>query len=496
MPLIAGTSGASSLRHVLRKLLSFPVALCSTLVVLSVATVRSRFSDPDMWWHLKTGEIIWTTHHIPTTDLFSYTTNHHAWVPHEWLSQVVMYGAYRWASYSGLMLWLFLLTALLLITSYILCSLYSGNPKTSLIGAMTVWFFATAGLAIRPQMIGYLFLAVELLLVHLGRTRSSRWFYCLPVLFVLWVNCHGSFFLGILVLAIFLFCSFFDFRMRSLVASRWDSNRRRTLTLALALSCAALLVNPDGIHQLLYPIQTMLHMPISLSVVDEWKPLQFGNARALGLLLTLGCILLIPIVRGSELLWHELILLALGTDLAINHRRMVFVFGVLAAPVISRLIAPLWDNYDPKRDRPSINAVFMLLSLALVFIAFPGRGNLTRQLNDDNPVKAVEFIQTHHLSGNMLNAYRYGGYLIWAAPEHPVFVDGRGDVFEWVGVLGEFARWAMLETNPNDLLNQWNISFCLLERNTPIAQAMLLLPGWKLVYSDNSAVIFVRSVHE
>ena len=38
----------------------------------------SRFDDPDMWWHLKTGEIIWTTHHIPTTDIFSYTTNHHA----------------------------------------------------------------------------------------------------------------------------------------------------------------------------------------------------------------------------------------------------------------------------------------------------------------------------------------------------------------------------------------------------------------------------------
>ena len=31
----------------------------------------------------------------------------------------------------------------------------------------------------------------------------------------------------------------------------------------------------------------------------------------------------------------------------------------------------------------------------------------------------------------MLNEYVYGGYLIWAAPENPVFVDGRADIFEW-----------------------------------------------------------------
>ncbi|HJY05956.1 MAG TPA: hypothetical protein VJ323_06540, partial [Bryobacteraceae bacterium] len=61
-----------------RKIFSFPVMLAGMLVVLAVLTVRSRFNDPDMWWHLKTGEIIWNTHRIPTVDLFSYTTNHHA----------------------------------------------------------------------------------------------------------------------------------------------------------------------------------------------------------------------------------------------------------------------------------------------------------------------------------------------------------------------------------------------------------------------------------
>ena len=105
--------------------------LSSLLVALAVLTVRGRFNDLDLWWHLKTGEIIWTTHTIPTTDLFSYTTNHHAWIPHEWLVQVLICGAYRWGGYSGLMLWFCFFTAALLVAGYILCSLYSGNSKTA-----------------------------------------------------------------------------------------------------------------------------------------------------------------------------------------------------------------------------------------------------------------------------------------------------------------------------------------------------------------------------
>src|SRR4051794_537376 len=85
---------------------SFPVALACMLIVLSVLTVRARLDDPDMWWHLKSGEVISLTHSIPTTDIFSYTTGHHASVPHEWLSQVSIYGAYKVGGYSGLMLWL------------------------------------------------------------------------------------------------------------------------------------------------------------------------------------------------------------------------------------------------------------------------------------------------------------------------------------------------------------------------------------------------------
>lgn len=159
------------------------------------------------------------------------------------------------------MLWLCFFTAALFIAGYALCSLYSGNAKIGFAGAMAIWLFSTSGLAIRPQMIGYVFLILELLALHLGRTRNPRWFFCLPPLFAIWVNCHGSFFLGLIVAAIFLAGSFFDIRAGLLVSSPWIPRRRWMLALALSLSVAGLLLNPDGIKQILYPLNTMLHQP-------------------------------------------------------------------------------------------------------------------------------------------------------------------------------------------------------------------------------------------
>jgi len=467
--------------------------MAGALSVLTVLTVRDRFDDSDMWWHLKTGEVIWNSRHIPTTDLFSYTTNHHAWIPHEWLSQVLIYGAYRLGGYSGLMAWLCVFATALVIAGYILCSQYAGNAKVGFLGAVIVWFFSTIALAVRPQVIGYLLLIVELLLLHLGRRRSPRWLYGLPVLFAVWVNCHASFFFGLIVLGVFAGCSFLDFEVGSLVAERWSALERRTLLIAAGLSAIAVFVNPVGVRQVLYPVNTLFGQHIVVTMIDEWKPLPLSDPRGIALLAILAFIGLYVIAqRESRIYVHEVVLLAMGTWLGLSHKRMVIVFGILAAMVVTRLLAKSWEGYDAEQDRPVANAVLIALAVVVVVAAFPGRDNLMEQVEQKSPVLAVKYIKAHHLTGNMMNSFTDGGYLIWALPEHSVFVDGRADVYEWTGVLPQVAQWATAEGDPNILLDKYDVSFCLLERDTPIANEMKLLGGWRQVYEDEQSVIFVR----
>jgi hypothetical protein len=358
---------------------------------------------------------------------------------------------------------------------------------------MIIWLFSTVGFAVRPQMIGYLLLIAELVLIHLGRTRDPRWFFSLPILFALWINCHASFILGIILAAVILFTSLFSFQAGCLTAQRWNPRARRMMAFSLLLSLAALFLNPVGIRQILYPIDTMLNQPLNLSSVNEWAPLNMTEERGVALLAVLLCIFLLVAVRRSELFFDELLLLAIGTWMAVSHMRMLFLFGILAAPILSRQLSTSWEGYDAESDRIWPNAVMIGASLLAIFLAFPGIRNLEEQVENQSPQKAVEFIKANHISGPMLNDYASGGYLIWAAPEYPVFIDGRADIYEWSGVLGEFGRWATLQSDPNALLQKYRIGFCLLNRQSPMARVLPLLHEWKMVYADNNSEIFVRT---
>jgi hypothetical protein len=497
-PEIAGQAAASvavvkqPAPRALRLAFSFPVALAALLVVLMVLTVRNRFSDPDMWWHLKTGEIIWNTGHIPTTDTFSYTTHNQAYVPHEWLAQLSIYAAYRFGGYSGMMLWLCVFGSLLLIGGYALCSVYSGNAKVAFPGVMAIWLFSTSGDAIRPQMIGYVLLICELLILHFGRTRSSRWFLALPLLFALWVNCHGSFFLGAGIAAIVLACSFLEFRMGLLVSEKWESYRRMMLAAALALSAAALFVNPAGWRQVIYPLDTMFHQSLGTRIVSEWQPLDMSAERGVAFLAMAALLLLLPMLRGVRLRMDELLTFGVSAWLAIHHARLVFVFGLIAAPILCRLLSGAWESYELQRDRILPNSIILAVSVLAVTLSFPGTSVLTRQIEESSPVKAIQFLRQSGLNGNLLNDYQYGGYIIWAATNHKVFVDGRADVFEWTGVLADYNDWATLAVDPTLLLEKYHIGVCLLPIHSPMSRVLTQWLGWKVAYSDNLAVILIR----
>jgi hypothetical protein len=496
---VSATSGAPTLTarppapSILKRVFSFPIAIAALLSVLGVITSRTRFDDPDMWWHLKMGQVIWNTHHVPTVDIFSSTARNLPSIPHEWLSQLVLYAFYRFAGYQGLMLWLCLFTAAILVAGYFLCSIYSGNAKVSFLGALVIWVFGTIGFAVRPQVIGYLLLLVELLLLQLGRTRNPRWFLWLPPLFALWVNCHGSFSLGLIIAATLLFSSWFNFQAGSLVATSWEPARRRMLGWSLLASVFALLINPIGIGLILYPLRTMFQLSVNAIVVTEWQPLYFGDGRAFLMLAALACVFLAVLIRRSQLYWHELLIIALATWMAGGHQRLLFPFGILIAPILSRVMSVPWMDYNRSQDRPLPNAVLIGASVLFAVCVFPGQQNLAAQVEHSSPVKAVEFLKANHIPGPMLNEWADGGYFIWAAPEYPDFIDGRGDVFDLAGVTEDFGKWTTLQAPPTGLLDKYHINFCVLPHASPMTFVMPLLPGWKSVYSDDLETIFVRT---
>jgi hypothetical protein len=476
----------------LRKIFSFPVAVCCLLAALAVFSIRGHFDNDDLWWHLKIGQVICTTHSIPTQDIFSFTAYHHPLVPQEWLSEVSIYAAYILGGLRGLMAWFCVTVSLLLIASYCLSWFYSGNAKVAVAGALIVSLFSAVGFAVRPQMISYLLLVAELMLIHVGRTRSPRWFWGLPVVFLLWINCHASFILGIVVACAHLACSLLAFETRWIVAPKWEPARRQTLALALAVSVAVLFINPGGLRQILYPFDMLFNMPTLMTSIQEFAPLSMSNELAIALLAVLVGCLLVAAMGKTPIRLDEVALLGAGTWLSFEHTRMLAIFGILAGPIVARMISGFWDNYDPAHDRILPNALVIGAALLIVILAFPSQQNLEAQVRSGSPVRAVEFIKQNHLRGPLLNDHAYGGYLMWAAPEYPVFIDSRTDVYVWTGVWDRYLRWSHMQSPPSSLPDDYGVNLCLVDSDSSRQRILDRLSNWQRVYSDEQAAVYVR----
>src|ERR1700730_6726347 len=90
------------MRAAMKDLLSTRRVFLAVLFIGFLGITARNVVDPDIWWHLKTGEWIAQHRAVPHVDPFSYTRAGERWIAHEWLSELVIYWLYRIAGAGGL----------------------------------------------------------------------------------------------------------------------------------------------------------------------------------------------------------------------------------------------------------------------------------------------------------------------------------------------------------------------------------------------------------
>ena len=119
-------------------------------------------------------------------------------------------------------------------------------------------------------------------------------------MFLIWINSHASFILGIAVAFAYLVASFFEFELGALVARRWNPAAPPLFHVVAPAICCRFFVNPAGFKQIYYPIDTLMNMKLLMANVEEWAPLQLTEARGIGLIAIIFCILLMVTARKAE----------------------------------------------------------------------------------------------------------------------------------------------------------------------------------------------------
>lgn len=470
------------------------------ILALGLFTMAVRgMTDPDVWWHLRTGQLILQNHGLFHTDPYSFTRYGHTWINHEWLSEVLMFGIYRLAGFGGLIV---SFAAVIAAALFLVFLRSPGRPY--LAAVMTLWgaLASAATWGVRPQMFSLLLGSIFLVLLDASEQRPNLLWWTAPLM-LLWVNLHAGYPIGLAFIALFLAGEGLEAAIRS---EPWQESlpRLKRLAMALALCVALVAVNPNGIRIYRYPFET-LRSEAMHRFIHEWFSPDFHDPTYLPLLL-----MLLALIAGLALTprcprLRNVLLLLVTVPAALRSMRHIPILVLVIVPILSEVYQAYLQQWEGSRwfTRPlsGITSRTLVINFC-VLLAFAGftivrvRQVVGRQGETEArhfPVAAAAFLQQEHPPGPIMNHYNWGGYFIWKLyPQYRVFMDGRADVYG-DAFMTDFGSCYHLTEDWRKPLEAWGIRTLVLPPDAPLITALRSSPKWKQIYGDTEAVILTRS---
>src|SRR6266481_4334164 len=427
------------MRRILERLRSPQIAFAAILLFGLLAMTARPATDPDLWWHLRTGQWIVETGHIPHSDPFSFTRAGHAWVSHEWLSEVVFYELWKHGGAAALIVFSAIITTAGFMLLYLRCLLFCGGEKHWAAAATAFGALASApSWGVRPQMFTFTMASLLLWLLESGnkpecgnknkeaRPRLLLW---IPPLFLLWLNLHAGFALGLAL----LFAYGLGLIMETAAGNTpWQEVRPIVLrVMLLLLACLALVpLNPSGAQLYHYPFDT-LRSPGMRSFIVEWFSPDFHDWLYRPFLLLWLLLLTALASSRSRPKGRVIVPLLLTSFAALDAVRHIPIFVLAAIPVIAAALPDASASSafsqrrpDASRLRPLFNGTVLILIAALALVKWVSLArNEDAREAEQYPQRAVAFLQASAQPQRIFVYYDWGGYAIWKLyPEYRVFV--------------------------------------------------------------------------
>jgi hypothetical protein len=454
---------------------------------------QSLLADPDIGWHLRNAQLLFQQHAFIRHDSYTFSLNGAPWINPEWLSEVFYYAAWRWFGISGLEAFSILLLELLTVGVCFLSWQRTRSLRAAVLASTIFLLFSSVTTAPRTQLCGWLCCIVLLALLERFRTaepgrNTSLW--ALPFLFALWINLHGSWAIGIVLLVAYIACGWLSFSRGLIYATAWMPEQRKHLLIVAAVSFAALFVNPYGWQLVGYPFIIAGHHPLTMAIVQEWQSLDFHPLRGKLVFLLVATLLIARAFSARRWTLYDAVSLFIAVSAGFTYSRFLLLTGIILCPQLADEMTFVGAD-NPAVEKPVLNTAIIALVALYMVLAFPNRQELTRQQNDLYPAAAVAYLRQHPPSGPVLNEFNWGGYIIWNLPKQPVFIDTRTDVFEEAGLLKNYVDLVNLR-EPVDTFHNSEFQYVFFPVGTTLAESLKRSSNWSVVYQDDVAIIFKR----
>ncbi|HOW58110.1 MAG TPA: hypothetical protein PLO78_00125 [Candidatus Omnitrophota bacterium] len=460
--------------------------------------------DPDLWWHLKTGQVI-VTQGIPRMDIFSFTMYGKPWITHEWLSEVFLWAIHAFGGPPALIIAFALLGVLIFNLVYFTCA---GRPFLAFPLTLLACWTSKYMWGPRPQVMNILMVAVFMWLLENIRQKklSWQWFYLFPFLIMLWVNLHSGYLIGVMVLFTFLAGDALQIFLRKSEEGTFGEKNLWHLTIVSFLSPVVALVNPSGFKIWHYPFETLRSQAMQQGIL-EWLSPDFHHPfyKPFIAVMVLGAFAFMATHRKRNI--TEMFLYAGTMAAGLISRRHIPFFAVVAVPIISRALldcfqdSKWWLFLEEKILSPKPSRIVQIVNTVLVISVLAVTGQRTSQqilsneivIRGEFPVEAIKFMKEKGITKlHGYNEYGWGGFLIWN--DIPVFIDGRVDMYG-----GAFFRmWANIYdlqsknwTEMYSIFKQFDVRYVLLKSNSLLAAVLRTNQDWAEAFRDRTASLFI-----
>lgn len=456
--------------------------------------------DADFWFHLKTGEYIFTTGGFPRTEMYSFTHQGTPFVAHGWLSGVIFYAFY---SSVGVKPLIFVFAVFTALAFWIAFKRANSHPFFAGAAALLAVGTALPNIGVRPRVFTILFASIFIaLLGRFVRGVKKRWIWWLVPIMILWANLHGGFFIGLALIGLTAAGLVVDYWAGVLEQPERFRPHLRTLAIVFVCCVLAVLVNPYGFKLYTTPI-AVLRSPIFQDLVVDWLSPNFHLPTALPLLLLILLTIAVLAMSPKRPRPSEVLLFLATLYATLKTQRNAAVFSLVAAPLFATYFQSWFDSTRfgkrfgvIREDKNPRLALLLTVVLLLPLVAFAVKLKNTVYANPTQqamrvPVKAVDYLKQNGITGNTFTAPNvWGAYVLWAAPNNPVYIDGRDvypDTFvkEFVDILYGRVDWR----GPFD---QRGVEIVLIEPGTMLARELGEAPGWERIYQDDMSVVFRR----
>ncbi|HUS15372.1 MAG TPA: hypothetical protein VM536_10195 [Chloroflexia bacterium] len=460
----------------------------------------------DFWWNVTSGR--WMVQHgqFLATDVLVFSPVREPYSNPQWGAQLLFYVLY--AAWPGLLLAAraTIMTATYAVL-YALCRRRSLSPGWSAVAVLVAFITGLTNYGMRPQLFAFLPFVLFLSLLERKDTHP-RGLWALAPIMVVWVNVHGSYFLGWGLLGLYALATLLERggtrEGRAWLRARWP---RREL-LPMAVGAVAAFLNPYGLGIVQYFfIATNDATARSLNV--EWQPPTLYNGT--GILFFANAALFAALLLASRRTvgWREGLLLAAFGYLALVSIRNVLWWGWVTAPGLAAsgavLAARLLPRSDPEAepvpsaDIPALNWLIAGAFLVVSLIVAPLWRTPEKALDKTTPVALAAWLAAQPPHGQVFNYMEWGGYLEWVLyPGRQLFIDGRFEARR-PQVWDDYLAISRGAGDWQARLDRYAIGTLVLNRSfhstlVPLVEAS---PQWQRVYPTPSdpndpAVVFYR----